>query len=101
MREIFSKVSYQDEELLDSNIDLMEIEYFKILKKDKNEYDIEINKREVSNQQEILENKYIKNVCNNETMVNKLLAILSKNKVTPIASEDVICDFLSENGNAL
>ncbi len=96
MKKIFSRVSYNDQELLGSNIQKLELKYYKVKNNIKRGYGIEIAKKEICNNKNLKENKYYENISLNEKVVDKLLEILSINKVTPVISDDVIYDFLKE-----
>ncbi len=91
MKRMFSKVKYNTKELINSNIQKLYLEYYKI--KNKKGFGIEIIKREQKKDKEIIENKRLDNITDNEFEVNCILDIFTKSKVTPIISEDVIEDF--------
>ena len=93
MRKIFSKVNYGAEELVDSNIQKLNLEYYKIFKENKRSFGIEIIKKELKENKEFIENKKLEDISNNEYEVNSILEIFTKTKVTPVISEDVIEDF--------
>ena len=96
MKKIFSKVLYNDNELVGSNIQKLELEYYKVVNEPKKGYGIEITKKELCDNRNTEESKHIDNLTTSESLIDKLLEILSINKVTPVASEDVICDFFEE-----
>lgn len=96
MKKIFSKVLYNDNELVGSNIQKLELEYYKIVNGPKKGYGIEITKKELCDDIDTQESKHIDNLTLNENIIDKLLERLSINKVTPVASEDVIYDFFEE-----
>ncbi|MCI8964845.1 MAG: hypothetical protein HFJ43_00555 [Clostridia bacterium] len=93
MKQIFSKVKYDTKELIDSNIQMINLEYYKIFKENRRSYGIEIVKTELKEDREIIENKKLEDISNNEYEVNSILEIFTKTKVTPVISEDVIEDF--------
>lgn len=93
MRKIFSKVKYDTKELVDSNIQMLNLEYYKIFKENKKSYGIEIVKKELKENREFVEDKKLEDISKNEFEVNSILEIFTKTKVTPIISEDVIEDF--------
>lgn len=93
MRKIFSKVNYDTKELVDSNIQMLNLEYYKIFKENKKSYGIEIVKKELKENREFVEDKKLEDISKNEFEVNSILEIFTKTKVTPIISEDVIEDF--------
>ena len=90
MKQIFSKVKYDTKELIDSNIQMINLEYYKIFKENRRSYGIEIVKTELKEDREIIENKKLEDISNNEYEVNSILEIFTKTKVTPVISEDVI-----------
>ena len=96
MKKIFSKVIYDDKELLGSNIQKLELKYYKTRKNLNRGYGIEITKKELCNNRSLREKRCYDNITLNEKIVNRLLEVLSVNKVTPVASDDVISDFLKE-----
>ena len=62
MKQIFSKVKYDTKELIDSNIQMINLEYYKIFKENRRSYGIEIVKTELKEDREIIENKKLKNL---------------------------------------
>lgn len=93
MRKIFSKVNYGAEELVDSNIQKLNLEYYKIFMENKRSFGIEIIKKELKDNKEYIEDKKLENISNNEIEVNNILEIFTKTKVTPIISEYVVEDY--------
>lgn len=96
MRSIFSKIEYEKEEIIDQGIDKMEVEYYKVLKEDSGEYGIEINKEETINNKDSSECLLLESITSHEDVIDRILNILSFNKVTPIVAKDVIEDILIE-----
>lgn len=101
MKKIFSKVLYNEDELLGSNIQKLELKYYKVKNNIKRGYGLEITKKELCNNKNLKESKCYENITLDEKVIDKLLEILSVNKVTPIASADVIYDFLEEFNRAM
>lgn len=93
MKKIFSKVNYGTEELVDSNIQMLNLEYYKIFKENKKSFGIEIIKKELKENKEFIEDKKIENISNNESEVNSILEIFTRTKVTPVISEYVVEDY--------
>lgn len=98
MKEIFDKVIYNKNELLESEIDSLEVEYYKIKDLDKNLYGIGIIEKINGKDNEI---KKILRITDKESIIDKLLRIFSEYKVTSISSEDIISDFFKENKKAV
>lgn len=96
MRKIFSKVNYGTEELVGSNIQKLNLEYYKIFMENKRSFGIEIIKKELKDNKEYIENKKLENISNNEIEVNNILEIFTKTKVTPIISEYVVEDYYND-----
>ncbi len=80
----------------------IKLEYYKIINEDefikseKAKYGIKIIKTEYIERNPKIENKTIKYLTNNEQKVDEILKILKENEVTPIAVQDVICDFIKK-----
>lgn len=96
MRKIFSKVNYGTEELVGSNIQKLNLEYYKIFMENKRSFGIEIIKKELKENKEFIENKKLEDISNNETEVNNILEIFTRTKVTPIISEYVVEDYYND-----
>ena len=77
----------------------IKLEYYKIINEDElvrknnEKYGIKIVKTEYLHNDTKVEDKTIKYLSSNEQKINDILEILKYNEVTPIAVQDVICDF--------
>jgi len=91
---MFSKVEYNDKDLEEEKIERIKLEYYKVLKEDSEDYGIEINKIQTEEGRNNNECIYIENITNSDDVINKLLQVLSENKVTPIIAKDVIDDYM-------
>lgn len=98
MREVFAKVAYNKNELVESEIDSLEVEYYKIKELNKNLYGIGIVENINGKSREV---KNILGITEKESIINKLLKLFSENKVTLTSSEDIISDFFAENKKAM
>lgn len=101
MKKFYASIVLNKEELKDSNRNRIELEYYKISRKTtknvgqkSNLYGIEIVKKEYLGKKKYKEKNDIYNLTNDETIVDNLLKILRKNKVTPISLNDVIEEVL-------
>lgn len=94
MKRKVSKVAYGENELLDSGIQLLEVEYYKIFKEDKKSYGVQISKNQVINNIKTLETKCIYDITEKESVIDNIIKIFAKNKVTPIIMDDVVEDYL-------
>lgn len=64
-----------------------------LAKPDEKRYGIEIIKKEVNGRNRKKEKSVEKYISNSEQVIEKLLKILIKNKVTPIQTNDILSDF--------
>ncbi len=101
MKKFYAGIVLNKDELIESNCNRIELEYYKIEKKDKkstnkvnNVYGIEIVKKEYLGNKKIKEKNNINNLTNDENVINKLLNILKINKVTPITLNDIVEEIL-------
>lgn len=97
MRKFYAGIVLNKDELKESKCNRIELEYYKISKrgqqnigKKTNLYGIEIIKKEYFGRKHIKEKENIYNITNDETVIDNLLQVLRKNKVTPITLNDVI-----------
>lgn len=75
----------------------IKLEYYKTYKDDTVEnvvYGIEVVKRSYLEGNTNIEKRIIKNVNNDDSIINKILKILKENEVTPISAQEVIDDLL-------
>ena len=100
MNIFFGSIFIKKEQLEEAGIHYpIKLEYYKVInedefmKKNKEKYGIGIVKTEYLNNNTRVENKFIKYLSSSETKINDILTIFKENEVTPIAAEDVICDF--------
>ncbi len=101
MKKFYAGVVLNKEDLKDSNSNRIELEYYKISRKNKTDvnknvkvYGIEIIKKEYLGKRKLKEKQNIHNLTNDETIIDKILNILKVNKVTPIGLNDVIEEVL-------
>ncbi len=103
MNTFFGSIFIEKEKLKEAEINYpIKLEYYKIINEDefiKNEnakYGIKIIKTEYIENETKTEDKTLRYLSNSEQKVEKILNILKENEVTPIAVQDVICDFLKK-----
>ena len=78
-------------------INYCELEYYQIENElSEKPYGIEIIKKNIENEKMKIESNVIYNIYKSEIDNNNLINKLIKNKVTPIALNDVVDDFLSQ-----
>lgn len=97
MKRFYSGIVLNENELLESNSNRIELEYYKLSKKDKkntNIYGIEIIKKEYIGKKKTKEKQNIENLTSDENIINKVLYILRKNTVTPIGLNDALQEVL-------
>ena len=101
MKKFYSSLILNKEDLQDSSRNRIELEYYKISKKaaknvgkKTNVYGIEIVKKEYLGKKKHKEKSDIYNLTNDEHVIDNLLQILRRNKVTPISLNDVIEEVL-------
>lgn len=101
MKKLYGGIVLNEDELTESNSNRIELEYYKISKKNKskstrksNLYGIEIVKKEYLGGKKLKEKNNICNVTNDENVINNILNILKNNQVTPIALNDIIQEVL-------
>ena len=68
------------------------VEYYKIFHEKSKKIGIEVIKKIKIENDEIIERKEVDDILDSEEKADKLLEILKRNKVTPIALKDVIDD---------
>lgn len=77
----------------------IKLEYYKrineeeFVKKENEKYGIIVMKTEYIQNNTKIESKEIKHLSNDEDKIEKILDMLKQNEVTPIAVEDIICDY--------
>lgn len=108
MKKFYAGVVLNEDDLLESKCNRIELEYYKISKKSKrkilkksNLYGIEIVKKEYIGNQKKKEKNNIYNITRNEKTANKLLEILKENKVTPFGLEDTITELFKGNSYSM
>lgn len=101
MKKFYAGIVLNKDELQESNCSRIELEYYKITKKVKenvnkktNTYGIEIVKREYQEGRKTKEKSNLYNLTKDEQVINNILNILKLNKVTPIALGDVVEEVL-------
>jgi hypothetical protein len=74
----------------------IKLEYFKTSREENVEtkFGIEVVKTEYLSDSVRVETKHVKNVTNNTEKLDKILALLRNNEVTPIGVEDVLQDLV-------
>ena len=89
MKDLYGQVKLNKEELLESNSEYMELEYYKIkntpytIKEDECSYGIEIVKNEYIEGQKTTEKSNVDRITKDEKIVNQVIEVMKKNKVTP------------------
>lgn len=101
MRKLYGKTRINGADCDDMNKKIViNLKYYKtksmITKNNEKKYGIEIIKEEVNGANILREKSEVKYISDSEQVIESLLKILVKNKVTPIATEDIIAD-LSKN----
>lgn len=101
MKKFYAGIILGKEDLKESNRSRIELEYYKISRrtpkivgKKTNLYGIEIIKKEYLGNKKYKEKNNIQNITTDENVINNLLNILRKNRVTPITLNDVIEEVL-------
>lgn len=101
MKKFYAGIILGKEDLKESNRSRIELEYYKISRrtpkiigKKTNLYGIEIIKKEYLGNKKYKEKNNIQNLTTDENVINNLLNILRKNRVTPITLNDVIEEVL-------
>lgn len=101
MKKFYAGIVLNKDELKESNSNHIELEYYKISKTNKgcttkksNLYGIEIVKKEYLGKKKIKEKNNIYNLTNDETVIDKILNILTTNKVTPMTLNDIVEEIL-------
>ena len=97
MKKFYGGIFIEKEKLKEAGIvNPIKLEYYKITNEEEEKYGIEIVKTQYINEEIKVENKEIDYITNNEEKIDEILRILKENEVTPIAVQDVICDFSKE-----
>lgn len=101
MKKFYAGVVLNKEDLKDSNSNRIELEYYKISRKNRNNinkkmnvYGIEIIKKEYFGKRRYKEKQNIHNLTNDENIIDKVLDLLKTHKVTPIGLNDIIEEVL-------
>ncbi len=98
MKELYAEVVLNKDELVESESNRIELEYYKISKKASKEqsnlYGVEIVKKEYLGNKSLEEKEDIDCLTNDETVVNNLLSVLKRNKVTPICLNEILDEVL-------
>lgn len=98
MKTFYGDTYINEEELRKIGINYpIKLEYYKTYKEDTTEntvYGIEVVKRSYLDGNTNIEKKIIKNVNDDDHIINKILKILKENEVTPISAQEVIDDLL-------
>lgn len=92
-KKLYGIAKINELELGENNFDI-NIKYYKTkeLIGKKNKYGIEIVKEQKKKKGKTTEKSKINCISNNEQLIENLLKILVKNRVTPMATEDIITD---------
>lgn len=100
MKDLYRHIKLNKEELLESDSDYMELEYYKIInneytvKEDECSYGIEVIKNEYIQGEKQVEVCNVNHITNDENLVNKFIDVMQKNKVTPCTLEDTLKDYI-------
>ena len=97
MRKLYGETEINKIESENTNKNsLINLKYYKtknlMTKYSKRKYGIEIIKREISQRGKKKERAITKYISNSEQVIDKLLALLVENKVTPIGINDVLIE---------
>ena len=100
MKNLYGEVKLTKDELLESDAQYMELEYYKttdkpsFVKEGGCSYGIEVIKNEYSNGEKVTESGNMNNITHDEKVLDDLLASMKKNKVTPCTLEDSVIEYL-------
>lgn len=101
MKKFYAGIVLNKDELKESNSNRIELEYYKISKKNKghftkksNLYGIEIVMKEYLGNRKLKEKNNLYNLTNDENVIDKLLNILKNNQVTPMGLVDAMEEVL-------
>lgn len=97
MKTLYGETKINDKDFRDFNKGfLINLKYYKTTEKtakpDKKKYGIEIIKEEINGKNQIKEKSVAKYITNSEQIIEKLLKLLLKNKVTPIETNYILHD---------
>lgn len=100
MKTFFGSIFIEKEKLKEAGIEHpIKLEYYKIINEDEfikrnnSKYGIKIVKTEYIENNTKTEHETVKYISNSEQKIEDILKVLKENEVTPIAVQDVICDF--------
>ena len=103
MKVLYGSIFIEREILIESGFEHpIKLEYYKIINeeeiiyKKKEKYGIKIIKTEYMDNNTETEEKELRFLTNDETKVDKILGLLKRNIVTPVAVEDVVEDLLKQ-----
>ena len=105
MKNLYGEIKLDKSQLLESNSEYMELEYYKIknipslVKEEECTYGIEVIKNEYKGVRKISEANEIKYITKNEELVNKVIKTMKDNQVTPCCLEDTVMDYLKSQEN--
>lgn len=105
MKNLYGQIKLNKNELLESDSDYMELEYYKIsnneytVKEDECTYGIEVIKNEYIQGEKQTETCNINHITNDENLVNEFIDVMQKNKVTPCTLKDTLTDYIKSQEN--
>lgn len=105
MKNLYGEIKLDKSQLLESNSEYMELEYYKIknipslVKEEECTYGIQVIKNEYKGGRKISEANEIKYITKNEELVNKVIKTMKDNQVTPCCLEDTVMDYLKSQEN--
>ena len=98
MKSLYGKVNLYKDDLLDSNIDYMELIYYKIKENTNNlgeyNYGLEVVKNEYSSNDKKQESCTINNISPNEDIANLVINAMMNYKVTPCTLKEDVVEYL-------
>ncbi len=100
MKDLYGEVKLGKSELLDSNAEYMELEYYKIkntpslVKEDECTYGIEVVKNEYQDGKKLIESNEISNITKDEELLNRAIEKMKEYRVTPFSLEDNLIEYL-------
>lgn len=104
MKNLYGEIKLDKNDLLESDSEYMELEYYKIknnmsmVKEEECSYGIEVIKNEYHNGKKITEISKLNNITKDEDLLNKVIGTMKEYKVTPCCLEDNVVEYLKSQG---
>lgn len=97
MKKLYGKTKIDGENSGDfSKVFLIKLKYYKtrelVTKENEKKFGIEVIKEELNGKNKVKEKSVARNISNNEQFIERLLNIFVQNKVTPIATNEILSD---------